>query len=313
LLAEGLVVRQPLVSVIIPNYNYARFLPQAIQSVLAQSYPHHEIVVVDDGSTDDSRTVLRSYGERIRFIEQRNQGVSAARNRGVAESRGELIAFLDADDVWLPLKLERQVQRALDEPKPGLVHCGVEEIDEKGARLQTHLDGLEGSVAKDLLLFERPVILGGGSGILIPRATFEAVGGFDERLSTSADWDFYCRIALNQPVGFVPEVLMQYRVHGTNMHSNVKAMERDMLLAYSKAFSAAHPEIQTIRRQCYGNLHITLAGSFFRSGQYYDFARHALKSIWLTPDNLTRVLGFPVRWWNRRGRSAGKVAVTTRL
>lgn len=304
---------RPLVSVVIPNHNYARFLSQTIESVLAQSYGNVEIVVVDDGSTDDSIAILRGYKEHVRWVEQPNQGVATARNRGVTESDGELVAFLDADDVWLPQKLVRQVQRFLDEPELGLVHCGVEDINEMGAPLRSHTDGLQGWVAKDLLLFKRPVILGGGSGTLIPRATFEKVGGFDERLSTSADWDLYCRIALSQPVGFVPEVLMQYRVHGANMHANIISMEHDMLLAYSKAFDIHNAEIQTIRRRCYGNLHINLAGSFFRSGRYFDFARHALKSVWLTPDNLAHVFGFPARWWDRRRRSSGEVSAPTRL
>lgn len=303
---------QPLVSVIIPNYNYARYLPQVLDSVLAQSYSNVEIIVVDDGSMDDSKAVLRNYEKHVRLVEQPNQGVSAARNRGVRESSGELLAFLDADDVWLPLKLERQVGRFLNQPELGLVHCGVEDISETGVTRQSHLDGLEGWVAKDMLLFRRPVILGGGSGLVIPRATFESLGGFDIRLSTSADWDFCCRVAIRQPVGFVPEVLMQYRVHGTNMHGNISLMERDMLLAYSKAFNSPGPELQELRRQSYGNLHMTLAGSFFRSGRYYDFTRHALKSLWLTPYNYVRILGFPLRLWNRH-HFAGKVTTTTKL
>src|SRR5688572_24093435 len=98
-------MKLPRVSAIIPNYNYAYYLPRAIDSVLAQTYPHVEIVVVDDGSTDNSETVLKSYGGRIRWLRQQNQGVAAARNHGVRETTGELVAFLDADDLWLPLKL----------------------------------------------------------------------------------------------------------------------------------------------------------------------------------------------------------------
>src|SRR3990167_8128796 len=121
----------PRVSVVIPTYNYARYLPQAIDSVLGQTYPHIEVVVVDDGSTDESRDVLRAYGSRIRWVQQERQGVSAARNRGVRESRGDLVAFLDADDRWLPTKLERQVARWCNEPELGLVHAGEEIIDER--------------------------------------------------------------------------------------------------------------------------------------------------------------------------------------
>lgn len=293
-------MKLPRVSAIIPNYNYAHYLARAIDSVLAQTYPHVEIVVVDDGSTDNSESVLRNYGRRIRLLRQQNQGVAAARNHGVRQTSGELVAFLDADDLWLPLKLERQVQRFLDDPELGLVHCGMEEVDHIGAPLRVRLDGLEGWVATELLLFKRGVILGGGSGLMVPRATFEAAEGFDTRLSTSADWDFFYRVAANHRVGFVPEPLVKYRIHTSNMHANIAAMEHDMMLGYEKAFNSDSAERHRLRRQCYGNLHLVLAGSYFRAGQSYDFARHALKSLWLTPRNLTRLLGFPLRHLRRR-------------
>ena len=294
---------EPLVSVIIPNYNYARYLPQALDSVLAQTYPHVEIIVVDDGSTDETALVLCEYNERIRSFQHQREGVSVARNRGVQESHGQLIAFLDADDVWLPTKLERQVQRFLDDPDLGLVHCGWEAIDKMGAASDSHLDGLEGWVAKELLLLRRPAVLVVGSGAVVTRNVFEEIGGFDARLSTSADWDFSYRVAIGWRVGFVPEVLLQYRLHGTNMHASIRVMEHDTLLAFSKAFSSADKEIQQLRRRSYGNLHMMLAGSFFRAGQKADFARHALKSLWLTPGNLRRLLGFPLRrYWKTETR-----------
>lgn len=288
-------MKQPLVSVIIPNYNYAHYLREALDSVLAQTYPRVEIIVIDDGSRDDSKDVIRSYGERVRLIEQKNQGVSAARNRGVEASSGELIAFLDADDVWMPAKLELQVQRILEDAEIGLVHCGLEEIDSSGRSLGIRLEGMEGSVSKEILLFDRAVILGAGSTALVPRQTFDAVGGFDTRLSTSADWDFCYRVAHRQPVAFVSEALVRYRVHGVNMHSNIKLMERDMLLGYDKAFRTDDVDLLALRRRCYGNIHMILAGSYFRGGQRYDFARHALKSMWLRPANVRRLLEFPLR------------------
>ncbi len=290
---------KPLVSVIIPNYNYARYLPQALDGVLAQTYPHIEIIVVDDGSNDGTIAVLHSYGERIRWFQHQRQGVSTARNSGVHESRGELVAFLDADDVWLPMKVERQVQRFLEDPELGLVHCGWEAIDQVGSRFDAHVDGLEGWVAKDLLLLRRPAVVVVGSSAMVPRETFKQVNGFDTRLSTSSDWDFSYRVALQKRVGFVAQVLIQYRMHGTNMHSNIRVMEHDMLLAFSKAFSYANPEVEQLRRQSYGNLHMILSGSFFRAGLPYDCLRHLLKSLWLTPGNFTYVLKFPARWWRR--------------
>jgi glycosyltransferase involved in cell wall biosynthesis len=295
----------PKVSVVIPNYNYAYYLGHAVESVLSQTYRNLEIVVVDDGSEDASEQVIAGYGERVRLIKQKNQGVSAARNTGVRETRGELVAFLDADDLWTPSKLERQVRCYLDDTDLGLVHCGVDEVDVNGNHLGSQIDGMEGWVARELLLFQRAVILGGGSAMLVPRAVFETIAGFDTRLSTSADWDFCYRIARRKRVGFVSEPLVKYRVHASNMHSNIKAMEHDMLLSYAKAFSDDDMEVRELRRRCYGNLHMVLAGSFFRAGQGIGFMRHALKSLWFTPGNVTYLLNFPLR----RMRSRARVSV----
>lgn len=291
---------EPLVSVIIPNYNYGRYLREAIDSVLQQSYPNVDVMVVDDGSTDDSLAVLRSYGDRVRVFEQQHQGVSTARNRGVQESRGELVAFLDADDQWFPSKLTRQVQRWLAEPDLGLVHCGEVVTDASGTVLRSYVNGGEGWVAEEMLRYRRIVIVGPGSTALVPRRTFEAVGGFDPRLATFADWDFAYRIASRYRVGFVPEPLVKIRSHGMSMQRNVLAMEHDMLLAYDKAFRDAAPEFRRLRRRCYGHLHMVLAGSFFTTGRPYEGTRHLLKSLWLTPQHCTRLLGYPVRWGRRR-------------
>jgi len=295
----------PKVSVIIPNYNYAHYLGQAVDSVLAQTYRNTEIVVVDDGSHDTSEKVIAGYGERVRLIKQKNQGVSAARNTGVRETQGELLAFLDADDFWEPSKLEYQVRRYLEDNDLGLVHCAVDEVNLDGNHLRFQKNGMEGWVARELLLFQRTVIILSGSTMLVPRTVFEAVGGFDTRLSTSADWDFCYRIARRKRIGFVPEPLVKYRVHSSNMHSNIKAMEHDMLLGYAKAFSDDDMELRELRRRCYGNLHMVLAGSFFRAGQGFGFMRHALKSLWLTPGNVTYLLDFPLR----RMRSRARVSV----
>jgi glycosyltransferase involved in cell wall biosynthesis len=288
------------VTVIIPTYNYARFVNQAVDSALEQTLAPVEVIVVDDGSTDNTIDVLAGYGSRIRVLRQQNRGVAAARNAGAAIAQGNLLAFLDADDVWLPRKLEHQTERFLVEPEVGLVHCAEERFDSHGAVVERRLDGLEGWLAPTMLLFRPRVILGGGSGVMIEREVFREVGGFDERLTTSADWDLYYRVAYRRKVGFVSEVLLRYRLHSSNMHANFHSMEHDMLLAFEKAFQDAPPESTTSRRQCYGNLHTVLAGGFFSVGEYRKFALHALKSLFLTPENITRFLGYPQRWWRRR-------------
>jgi glycosyltransferase involved in cell wall biosynthesis len=289
----------PLVSVIIPNYNYGRFLKQAIDSVLAQTYPRVEALVVDDGSKDDSEEVLRGYGERIRWFRQQNQGVSAARNRGVRESHGAYLAFLDADDYWMPAKLEKQMELSLGDPELGLVGCRLDIFDELGVS-RVCLDGMSGWVAQELLLLQRCVVPGAGSSLLVPRALFEEMGGFDERLSTSADWDFCYRAASRRRIGFVPELLVRVRQHSGSMQRNIDLMEKDMMLGFRNAFAAAPPMVRRLENQCYGNLHMTLAGSFFQAGQYAKFLRHAWLGVWLRPANIERLWGYPVRWWQRR-------------
>jgi glycosyltransferase involved in cell wall biosynthesis len=276
------VMQEGLVSVIIPNYNYAHYLGEAIESVLAQTYPSIEIIVVDDGSSDGSMSVLEPYDDKITLIRQQNQGVSAARNNGAAAGRGQYVAFLDADDVWLPLKVEKQVERFLSGNGPGLVHVGLVEIDARGAPMDERLDGLEGNVVDELLLFERGVILGGGSGIIVTREIFDKVGGFDEDLSTSADWDFFVRVCQICSAAFVPEVLLKYRVHGSNMHGNLHAMERDMTRGYKKAFMT---NVGVSRGRCYGNLYKALAASNYHAGNYTMFLRQMIKSAAYRPSN----------------------------
>ena len=288
------------VSVIIPTYNHATFLPSALESVFAQTSHPLEVIVVDDGSTDETAEVLRAYEGRIRVLTQPNRGVAAARNGGAALASGELLAFLDADDAWHPAKLERQVACFGSEPSVGLVHCGVEEVDGRGRQLRTRLDGMGGWVSPEMLRFRQGVILGGGSAAVIRRAAFLDVGGFDETLSTSADWDLYYRIARRYPVGFVPEVLVRYRIHGGNMHRNLDVMSRDMLAACAKAFSEPDPELQRLRRLAYGRLHAMLSGSFFQAGEYRQFARHALASVAVRPSQIAYFASYPVRAFRRR-------------
>ena len=179
-------------------------------------------------------------------------------------------------------------------------------MDANGAALGCQLDGMEGLVASEMLFFRRPVILGGGSGAVVRREFFQAVGGFDESLTTSADWDLYYRIACSHPVAFVPEVLLRYRIHGSNMSRNVRAMERDMLRGFAKAFAPDNPGVQPLRRLAYGRLHAMLAGSFFQAGDYWSFLRHAARSLVLTPSSGARFAAFPLRKWQKRTRQSAR-------
>jgi glycosyltransferase involved in cell wall biosynthesis len=288
-----------LVSVVIPTYNYAQYLREAIDSVLGQTYSAIEIIVVDDGSSDNSREVLAGYGAKIKAIFQKNQGVSAARNRGIAESSGDFLAFLDPDDAWLPEKIEKQIAKFEADSEIGLVHVGIENIDSRGKSMGVSHCGTEGWVLADILL-GKPVIYGGGSGFMVPRPVIENIGEFDTRMSTSADWDIFCRIAKEYRFSVVRDTLLRYRIHDTNMHKNVDLMERDVILGYEKAFLSDDPELSKIKRAAYGTMHKILAGSYFHAGDYTSFFKHAVKSVSFAPGNLTYFAASPFRVLSRR-------------
>ncbi len=283
------------ISVIIPTYNYARFLREAIDSALAQTYPPLEVIVVDDGSTDETPQVLAEYGGRIRAVRQKNQGVAAARNTGVAAARGEYIAILDSDDLWKPGKLELQIARFEADPDLGLVHCGAETFDHTGRTLEVLLNGTEGWVAEQMLRLDRHVVQGPGSGLLAPRRIVEEVGGFDVRLPPSDDWEICYRIAQRYRIGFVPVALVRYRQHGKGIHLNIPKMESAMFLALEKAFASPDPAVQSLRTHSYGRLHRILAGCYFQAGKPRQFIRHMVKSLRYDPRNIAYFVAYPWR------------------
>jgi glycosyltransferase involved in cell wall biosynthesis len=289
------------VSAIIPTYNYAHYLATAIESVISQTCPIHEIIVVDDGSTDHTEEIVKTFGNKVIYIKQPNAGLSAARNTGIRKATGDTLAFLDSDDVWYPEKIEKQL-RVLDrDPEIGIVYCGSREFDsESGQTIKVNLEGEEGWIADDLLLFESPTIVSIGSTGLARRETIDRIGFFDTDLKHSEDWDYSYRTARSYKVGFAREVLLDYRNHSSNMHKNVAAMEKAMNRCFEKAFDTSDEHILALRDRAYGNLYSVLAGSYFHSRNYGDFARCSLRSLRLRPSLITRYLNFPVRWLKRR-------------
>jgi len=301
----------PLISVVIPNYNYGRYLPQAIDSALAQSYPHLEVIVVDDGSTDDSAAVQRQYGERVRWLQQRHQGVSAARNWGIQESRGEVVAFLDADDIWHPAKLERQAA-LLRNPAVGLVYCGVQYITAAGQPLATNVAGQRGRVLQELALLRAPGVPVNGSTLLVRQACLQRTGGFDVALSTSADWDLCRRIACHYEIELVREPLVLYRLHAAAMHRNVDLLAHDMLHAFARMFAdPAAAAVYALRRRCYGHLYLTLSGSYLHAGRWDKCLKYAVWSVLTWPPALAYVAALPMRRVRRR-RNARRANSETR-
>ena len=290
------MAEQPLVSAIIPVYNGAPFIADAIDSVLRQTYPHVECVVVDDGSTDATPEILRSYGGRVTVVTQPNCGVSAARNAGVAAGRGVLLAFLDADDIWLPEKLDRQVAVALANPRVGLVYSGFRVVDVDGNRRYDVL-------ATDWKRRVRGAMLLEGYGLgfaftgMITREASETVGPFDVRLSTSADLDYVWRVSQKFLGVGVVEPLSLYRQHGrSQMHNDLRAFEHDVGLIHREALSVT-PYVHGMYRRAQANAAMHLAIGYAVRGRVGRAARHTFRATVRRPD---RVLLAPAEIAMRR-------------
>lgn len=214
----------PLVSIIIPCYNQAHFVRDALDSALAQDYPAFEVILVNDGSTDDLEAQVAGYraDARVRMIAQENRGLSAARNRGIQESRGDFVKFLDSDDWLAPTALTRLVQAfqtAPDQAELGLVYCDAMYVDVQGRPLPTQsVAELRRVLSGDIL----PSLLVGGyfppSTVLVPRRVLEQVGLFDERLRRVEDHELWMRMMCEgYRALFVPEKLTYYRRHSANI------------------------------------------------------------------------------------------------
>ena len=205
----------PLVSIIIPVYNGSQYMCEAIYSALVQTYPNIEILVINDGSTDDgsTREIALSYGDRIRYFEKENGGVSTALNLGIANMRGEYFSWLSHDDVYTPDKIEKNVA-ALKENPMCIVYSDYESVDEKGAHLGTvSAKRLHRAGNYEFGLF--PLISGlvHGCSLLIHRSHFERCGGFDEHLRSTQDYDLWFKLFRGQQLKYIAEPLVKGRVH----------------------------------------------------------------------------------------------------
>jgi glycosyltransferase involved in cell wall biosynthesis len=284
----------PLVSAVIVNHNYGRYLGESIESVLAQTYRRIETIVVDDGSTDNSLEVLRAYSNRIAVISQSNKGPSAARNAGIARSTGEWIAFLDSDDMWLPEKIGEQSQYFHDDAV-GIIFCGVEYIDDSGMVLGGSSDGtLEKDPLGQLATFTYPPI--GASTAVVRADCLRHVRGFDEMLFCAEDLDLWIRVAAEYEVRSIRPALVKYRKHSGSLSVNVRRFEDNNVRMLNKLFSNPRcARVHHLRRQAYGKFYMILSGSYFRDGNLRQAASCALKAILYRPLEIGHVCDFPVR------------------
>jgi glycosyltransferase involved in cell wall biosynthesis len=228
---------QPLVSVIIPAYNAAAFLGEALASLQHQAQAPLDIILIDDGSTDDTAALVTAWGDTVRYEYQANQGPAAARNRGLALARGELIAFLDADDRWPAGKLALQVEALQTGPERPAVMGHIQIL---------RADPAPGPGAPAYVLEPKPVqamLLG---CLVARRSTFDQVGGFDPTLRISEDTDWFIRAReLGLVIPMVPEVVLHYRRHSESLTSGLAAQDLPLSQVLKRSLDRRRQQGQT--------------------------------------------------------------------
>lgn len=256
----------PKVSVIIPAYNAAPYIAETLASVFAQSYPDYEVIVVDDGSTDDTLAVLEQFADRITLIRKPNGGPASARNAGLRQARGELLAFLDGDDLWLPDKLAAQVEFCEQHPTAGLVY---------GEALMFTQDGAEKRIERKIGYTEAPtfwptfcLLLYGdfipNSTVVIRRACLERVGYLNEDRALIAveDYEYWLRIAKYFPIAGLPRPLAYYRLRPGNLMGAGADIEKGLRLSLTvlreieRQFPHLWDECGIKREMLFAKLHI---------------------------------------------------------
>ncbi|MBW3587589.1 MAG: glycosyltransferase, partial [Cyanobacteria bacterium 0813] len=285
------VNRTPLISVIIPAYNAARYIVQTVESALCQTFTNLEIIVVDDGSTDNTHQVLQPYLERIRYIYQENQGAAIARNRACQLAKGEFLAFLDADDYFLPEKLQKQVACFDADSALDMVQTGWFMVDETGREISA-VKPWQQSPQLDLQSFiiykcVRP------SAMMLRPKWWEKLGGFDSGLPPTEDLDFALRLALKGcKAVWLEEILTCYRQHDTNLMSSGFPLMKNTEILMEKFF--ARPDLpQSIRQlknqeryQCL----VWMAWRMYRGGHLAEMAECLEKSLQYTPFSPTETV-----------------------
>ncbi|RZA29124.1 MAG: glycosyltransferase, partial [Lysobacteraceae bacterium] len=275
---------------IIPTFNRCALLPRALDSVLSQSRRVGEIVVVDDGSTDDTRLMLEQrYAGRVRYIRQDNAGVSAARNRGMTVASGRYLALLDSDDQWLPDKNARQVEWMEANPGFGMVLCDVFRVDPDYLPIDVlhrrKVISEDGWVLRHVL--QDPAFA--PSSALFKKDVFDAIGGFDESLRTAEDLDFLLRTARHWQVGVVEEPLVK-AMHGHDGLSSEACTYDDYLQVIDRALDLARGQVEDADlRRARGANYARIAKGMFLSRRWQRGAQLTAEAVRLAPDQAARM------------------------
>lgn len=280
----------PLVSIIIPNFNHAQFIGDAIRSVLDQEYRNFEIIVVDDGSTDNSREVVAQFGDRVRYIWQENQGLSAARNTGIRAARGSYIGVLDADDMYEPEFLSTLMATLQANPGADGVYCGYQFVDQ----VNEPLPQIEACSIPDNDLYR--ALLDGNflvpESMLVRRGCYESVGPFDETLRACEDWDMWLRITNQYRVAGTTQVLTRHRILPGSMSTDPVRMLNNRLAVLTKHFGVEpgdEEEGVSAKRRTYGRAYLGSSVEYLQYGDKERAYECFQKMARVCPDLLTEL------------------------
>lgn len=265
----------PAVSIVIPAYNQGHYLGVAVRSVLSQTFPDYEAIIVDDGSTDNTPEVAGAFTDpRIRYVRQENRGLSGARNTGIRHAAGELVSFLDSDDLFLPEKLALLVEALRAQPDLGMVAGQALIIDEHGRPTgRAFTTPLPADSAQ--LLIWNPLHVG---SVLARRAWLDRAGPFDETLRSYEDWDMWLRLArAGCRFGWVDQPVSLYRSHRGQMTRNGEQMTRAAFAVLDKVFGdpALPASWAALRKRAYAHGHLRAAAQAYQAGSF-DRARFAM-------------------------------------
>ena len=293
------------VSVVVPAFNARRTLPATVASIESQTVRPLEIIVVDDGSTDDTAEVARSLdADGLRVTTQANAGHAAARNTGIAAAQGHHVAFLDADDLWLPQKLERQLAEMRRDPSIRALQHGAARIDDELSLLWVEPCRRSQDQLDDTLHFRNmPALM---STLLAERELLEDVGGFDPSLVILQDWDLALRLARRGQFHSLPDVMSAYRYFGTSQSANVEIHVEPGLRVLDKFFAdpGLPPEIRCRRRAAYARFYAMLCGGSVRVRSPRAVAYWGMKALRTDPRIAGYIFAFPRRRLSRRRGAA---------
>ncbi len=276
--------RNPLVSVIIPVYNGEKYVQECLESVYQQTYRPIEVIIVDDGSTDNSLQAVKKVPGEKKIIAQQNRDVSHARNTGVSNAAGEFIAFLDQDDIWHHEKLEKQVQVFQAELEVDLIFTDLIKFNEEGKMRHPKDRHRYASKLNDENLFamlvRKNVLM--PSAVMVKKEGFVKAGMFDPQFKTCGDYEMWLRMASkNMKFRYVAEPLTMYRYHSKNVSKQTLTMHNDRIKVMEKIFSSSYLSLQekALRNLGLASVYMQGAHSFFSINQYTDFIENAKKAV----------------------------------